>query len=171
MNIYVGNLNFRLAEPDLIKMFALYGDVTNVKIIRDRETGRSKGFAFVEMPNDEDARRAIQSLHDTESGDRRIVVNEAAPAGTQEKKPYSGGGNSGGGGGGYNKGGGFGGGGGGGYKKPYSGGGGGGDKPYRSGDRPPARNNSNERYDRNKSGNSQRPNRDEQPRDDWRDRD
>src|SRR5690606_41718991 len=105
----------------------------------------------------------------TETEDCTIVVNEVARSGNEMKKPDDGGGS--GGGGGYNKGSNYGGGGGGGYKKPYSGGGGGGDKPYRSGDRPPARNNSNVRYDRNKSGNSQRPNRDEQPRDDWRNRD
>lgn len=133
MNIYVGNLNFRLAESELIKMFALFGEVGSVKIIHDRDTGRSKGYAFVEMPNEDDGRRAILNLNDTEVMERRIVVNEAKPPSSFDRKPggFNRGG-SGGSGGGYG-GGGYGGGGGGGYKKPYGGGGGGGDRFNRGG--------------------------------------
>jgi len=77
MNIYVGNLDFKVDEIEIIKMFALYGDVETVKLIRDKDTGRSKGFGFVEMPKDEDARRAIDHLNESEVHGRRIKVNDA----------------------------------------------------------------------------------------------
>lgn len=108
MNIYVGNMNFNLGNDDLFNLFSQFGAVTSAKIINDKVTGRSKGFGFVEMENDDDARKAISSLHESEVMGRKLIVNEARP---QEQK-------SGGGGGGYKKK--FGGGGGG-----YRGGGGG----------------------------------------------
>lgn len=77
MNIYIGNLDFKVEEPEIIKMFALFGDVETVKLIRDRDTGRSKGFAFIEMPKEEDARRAIDNLNESEVNGRKIKVNSA----------------------------------------------------------------------------------------------
>jgi len=77
MNLYIGNLNYRLEENELQEAFEAYGTVASVKIITDRETGRSRGFAFVEMPNDEEARKAIDALHESELNGRTIYVNQA----------------------------------------------------------------------------------------------
>ncbi len=77
MNLYVGNLSFQTGEDELRTLFGTYGEVTSVKIITDRETGRSKGFAFVEMANDDEARTAIQELNNKEVRSRNIKVNEA----------------------------------------------------------------------------------------------
>jgi RNA recognition motif-containing protein len=100
-----------MTEDDLRNLFEQYGTVTSIKIVKDRETGRSKGFGFVEMENDTEAQNALSSLYDKEILGRKIVINEA-----QERpaKPGGGGGFKkrsfgGGGGGGYNKGGGGGG--------------------------------------------------------------
>src|SRR5574338_1125298 len=107
MNLYVGNLSWTMTEDDLRNLFEQYGTVTSIKIVKDRETGRSKGFGFVEMENDTEAQNALSSLYDKEILGRKIVINEA-----QERpaKPGGGGGfkkrSFGGGGGGYNKGGG-----------------------------------------------------------------
>lgn len=108
MNLYVGNLSWTMTEDDLRTLFEQYGTVTSIKIVKDRETGRSKGFGFVEMENDTEAQNALSSLYDKEIQGRKIVINEA-----QERpaKPGGGGGFKkrgfgGGGGGGYNKGGG-----------------------------------------------------------------
>jgi RNA recognition motif-containing protein len=79
MNIYVGNLNYKVREEEIESIFAEYGEVNSVKIIKDRETGRSKGFAFVEMPNNEEGQQAIDALHETEFQQRNLVVNEARP--------------------------------------------------------------------------------------------
>lgn len=79
MNIYVGNISFRMSDEDLREAFAAYGDVTSCKIIMDRETGRSKGFGFVEMSNDADATRAINELNGRDIGGRELRVNEARP--------------------------------------------------------------------------------------------
>ena len=79
MNIYVGNLAFRTTEDDLRQLFAEYGEVSSVKIISDRETGRSRGFGFVEMGNSEDADKAIQALNGYEMDGRQLNVNEARP--------------------------------------------------------------------------------------------
>jgi RNA recognition motif-containing protein len=79
MNIYVGNLNFRTTEQQIADLFAQYGEVTSVKIVKDQETGRSKGFAFVEMADDMEASNAIQALNEAEFGQRNLVVNEARP--------------------------------------------------------------------------------------------
>ncbi|HCC51848.1 MAG TPA: RNA-binding protein [Porphyromonadaceae bacterium] len=79
MNIYVGNLNYRVREDDLKSIMEQYGTVDSVKVIKDRETGRSKGFAFVEMQDDEEARRAIDELNEKEFEGRQMVVKEAIP--------------------------------------------------------------------------------------------
>lgn len=115
MNIYVGNMNFTLSNEDLFNLFSQFGEVSSAKIINDKETGRSKGFGFVEMENAEDALKAIASLNESDVQGRKLIVNEARP---QEKS-------GGGGGGGYKKRSFGGGGGGGGYNKGGSGGGGG----------------------------------------------
>ncbi len=79
MNIYVGNLAFRTTEDDLRQLFGEYGEVSSVKIISDRETGRSRGFGFVEMPNQAEAEAAINAINDTDVGGRNLRVNEARP--------------------------------------------------------------------------------------------
>ena len=79
MNIYIGNLNYRVREEDLKQVMEEYGVVDSVKIIIDRETGKSKGFAFVEMPNDEEEKRAIEELNEAEYEGRQMVVKEARP--------------------------------------------------------------------------------------------
>ena len=96
MNIYVGNLAYRTNEDDLRRQFEQYGTVSRVDIITDRETGRSKGFGFVEMPNSNEANAAIQALDGESVGERTLKVNEA-----RERAPrgQGGGGFSGGGGG------------------------------------------------------------------------
>ena len=109
-NIFVGNLSFSSGEDAVRGLFETYGTVDRVSIITDRETGRSRGFAFVEMSNDEEAERAINSLNGAEIGGRRINVNEARP---REERGFGGGGGGGRGPGGGNRGGG----GGGGYRR------------------------------------------------------
>ena len=79
MNIYVGNLSFKVEEPELSKLFEEYGEVSSVKIITDKYSGRSKGFAFVVMDNDEEAKNAINELNGKEVDGREVVVNEARP--------------------------------------------------------------------------------------------
>jgi RNA recognition motif-containing protein len=104
MNIYVGNMNFNLGNDDLFNLFSQFGTVTSAKIINDKVTGRSKGFGFVEMENDDDARTAISSLNESEVQGRKLIVNEARP---QEPRSGGGGGYRGGGGGGNRSGGGY----------------------------------------------------------------
>ena len=130
-NIYVGNLSFKATEGDVRTAFEQYGEVARVSIIVDRETNRSRGFAFVEMPNSEEAQTAITNLNEATIADRRISCNEARE---RESRPAGGGGGgrSGGGGGGRFDGGGRSGGGGGGGRYEGGGGGGGG---RRGGDR------------------------------------
>ncbi len=77
--IYVGNLSFKTSEDQLQELFAEYGDVTSAKIITDRETGRSRGFGFVEMNDDGEANEAIEDLHEVDYMDRSLVVNKARP--------------------------------------------------------------------------------------------
>jgi len=96
--LYVGNLSYRTSENDLRQAFGKYGIVDQVSIVTDRETGRSKGFAFVEMQNDNEADDAIQGLNGMELGDRALTVNEARPQ--EPRKSGGGGGRYGGGGGG-----------------------------------------------------------------------
>lgn len=121
MNIYVGNLPYSTTQEELAQIFSQHGQVSSSSIIIDRETGRSRGFGFVEMPNDEEGRKAIEAMNQVDMGGRALVVNEARP-----KEPRSGGGGGGFGGGGGGGRGGFGGGGGGGGRGGYGGGGGGG---------------------------------------------
>ena len=90
MNIYIGNLSYRSSEADIKAAFENYGTVSAVNIITDRETGRSKGFGFVEMPNDSEALAAIEGLNGTDQGGRNINVNQARP---REERSNNGGGN------------------------------------------------------------------------------
>ena len=134
--LYVGNLAYSVRDESLQQAFSQFGTVTSAKVMMDRETGRSKGFGFVEMGSDAEAQSAINGMNGQALEGRAIVVNEARP---REDRPggFGGGGGSrsGGGGGGYGGGGGggYGGGGGGGY----GGGGGGGRSPYGGGGRSP----------------------------------
>jgi RNA recognition motif-containing protein len=122
-NIYVGNISFQTTEQDLDAAFSAYGQVDRVQIVKDRDTGQARGFAFVEMPVNGDADKAMAALNGAELGGRTLTVNEARP-----REPRAGGGGgfggnrSGGGGGGY---------GGGGGGRPGGGGGGGGRPPRR----------------------------------------
>ncbi len=79
MNIYIGNLSYRLKENDLSRLLSEYGTVNSVKIITDRETGRSKGFGFAEMENDEEAEKAIKELNGAELEGRAMVLKVAIP--------------------------------------------------------------------------------------------
>lgn len=94
-NIFVGNLSFSATEDSVRTVFEPYGSVDRVSIITDRETGKSRGFAFVEMPNDSEADRAIQALNGHEMSGRRLNVNEARP---RDDRGGGGGGSRGGGG-------------------------------------------------------------------------
>jgi len=79
MDIFVGNISFSSTEDDLRGIFAEYGDVASVKIIKDMETGRSRGFAFVTMSDDSQAQKAIDNINDLEFQGRRIKVNQSRP--------------------------------------------------------------------------------------------
>jgi RNA recognition motif-containing protein len=114
MNIFVGNLSYTTVDEDLRQAFERHGAVTSARVINDRETQRSRGFGFVEMPNDDEGRKAIEALNGFSLGGRDLRVNEARPR--EERPPRSGGG------GGYGD-------------RPQRSGGGGGDY----GDRPPRR--------------------------------
>lgn len=81
MNIYVGNLPFSATEDELRSAFAAYGEVSSVNLITDRDTGQSKGFAFVEMAENSAADSAIKGLNDTDMGGRNLKVNQAKPRG------------------------------------------------------------------------------------------
>jgi RNA recognition motif-containing protein len=123
--LYVGNLSYNLRDSDLEDMFAAHGTVQSAQVIMDRDTGRSKGFGFVEMASDQEAQDAISAMNGKEIDGRSLTVNEARP-----REEGGGGGRRGGGGGGYGggggRGGGYGGGGGGrGGGGGYGGGGGG----------------------------------------------
>ncbi len=141
--LYVGNLAYSVRDDSLLQAFSPFGTVTSAKVMMDRETGRSKGFGFVEMGSDAEAQAAVNGMNGQALDGRAIVVNEARP---REERPggFGGGGGGGGsrggyGGGGSGGGGGYGGGGGGsggaggggGSRSPYGGGGGGGSRsPY-----------------------------------------
>ncbi len=133
MNIFVAKLNYNTSELDIRQLFEQFGTVDSVKIITDRDTGRSKGFGFVEMPDDEEAYAAINALNETEVDDFNIAVKKAVPREERNNRRGGGGGynrNRGGGGGGYRDR--RGGGGGGGYRdRRDSGGDGGGGGGYR----------------------------------------
>jgi RNA recognition motif-containing protein len=105
MNIFVAKLDYNSQEEDLRELFEAYGEVESCKIITDRDTGRSKGFGFVEMPNEDEGQAAINDLNETEFDGRTIVVKKARP-----REDRGGGGGRGGYGGGGNRGGGYGGG-------------------------------------------------------------
>ena len=109
--LYVGNLSYSVNSSDLEKLFASYGTVTSAQVIQDRETGRSKGFGFVEMSSDAEAQAAIQGLNEQQHEGRPLAVNEARP-----REDRGGGGGGGGGGRGGRGGGGYG---GGGRGRPY----------------------------------------------------
>ena len=79
MNIYVGNLPYSMTDGELENAFTPHGEVTSATVIIDRETGRSRGFGFVEMANDDEARAAIAALNGTDIGGRTVTVNEARP--------------------------------------------------------------------------------------------
>jgi len=79
MNIYVGNLSYSLSESELRDAFADFGEVSSVKVLMDRETGRSRGFGFVEMPNQSEGEAAVAQLNGKELGGRALRVNEARP--------------------------------------------------------------------------------------------
>ncbi|MDX1942383.1 MAG: RNA-binding protein [Saprospiraceae bacterium] len=138
MNIFVAKLNFRTQSDDLREAFEAFGEVDSAKVIVDQFTGKSKGFGFVEMPNDDEAQAAIDALNESDLDGNTIVVKKAEPRESRDRGGfnrgggnrgggggYGGGGNRGGGGGGYGgnrdrndrDGGGYG--GGGGYKKRY----------------------------------------------------
>lgn len=102
MNLYVSNLGFHVNDDDLINLFSAYGTVTSAKVITDRETGRSRGFAFVEMASEDEGKKAIQGLEGKDVEGRNISVSVARP-----KTDRGGGGGFGGGGGNRGGGGGF----------------------------------------------------------------
>ncbi len=130
--LYVGNLPYSVRDSDLEQSFGQFGTVTSAKVMMERDTGRSKGFGFVEMGSDAEALAAVEGMNGAPLGGRSLVVNEARPM--EPRPPRSGGFGGGGGGGGYGGGGreggggGYGGGGreggGGGFRSPYGGGGG-----------------------------------------------
>jgi hypothetical protein len=124
-NIFVGNLPYAITEGELEELFAQHGQVGRAQIIIDRETGRSKGFGFIEMPNDDEAQKAMDALNGHDMGGRKLQVNEARPREERPRGSFGGGGGGGGGG--------FGGGGGGGGRGGYGGGGGGGRGGYGGG--------------------------------------
>ena len=99
MNIFVAKLSFATTSDDLRDAFESFGEIDSVKVIMDRETGRSKGYGFVEMPNDDEALAAINELNDSELDGRQIVVKKANPPSRNRDR----GGYRGGGGGGYNR--------------------------------------------------------------------
>jgi cold-inducible RNA-binding protein len=111
-NLFVGNMSFQTTESDLQALFQPFGKVTRIHVATDRETGRARGFAFVEMPDDEEAAKAIAGLDGKEVGGRNLKVNEARPKTERGAPPRggTGGGSGGSGGGGGNRGGGGGGG-------------------------------------------------------------
>jgi cold-inducible RNA-binding protein len=89
MKLYVGNLSFETSEADLQDIFEQFGTVRESRVINDRETGRSRGFAFVTMGNDEEGRAAIATLHGKQFGGRTITVNEARPKEDRPRRPVS----------------------------------------------------------------------------------
>ena len=123
MNIYVGNLSWSMTDDDLSNLFTQYGTVSSAKILKEKNTGRSKGFGFVEMEDEDAAKTAIATLNESEVQGRKLIVNESQPR--PEGSGYKRSGGSGGyGGGGRSSGGGYGGGGGRSSGGGYGGGGG-----------------------------------------------
>ena len=124
--LYVGNLSYQVDSSELEQLFGAHGQVLSAQVINDRDTGRSKGFGFVEMANDNEAEAAIAALNGQQHNGRALTVNEARPR--EDRGGGGGGGGYGGGGGGGRRGGGGYGGGGGGGRGGYGGGGGRGDR-------------------------------------------
>lgn len=91
-NLFVGNISFQMTEGELNALFKPFGQVTRVHLATDRETGRARGFAFVEMPNDEEAVKAIAALNGTEVSGRSLKVNEARPKAERSSSRSNGGG-------------------------------------------------------------------------------
>lgn len=87
MNIYVGNLAYGVTEDDLREAFSAFGEVSRANVIMDRDTGRSKGFGFVEMPDNSQAEAAINGMNDKELSGRAIRVNEAKPREDRPRRP------------------------------------------------------------------------------------
>ena len=112
MSIFVGNLPFRAEQEDIIELFSTYGEVTNCALPLERDTGRKRGFAFVEMSDEAAEASAIEALQGAELMGRPLRINKAEPRGSAPRRDFGGGGNYGGGGGGN-----------------YGGGGGGGERP------------------------------------------
>jgi hypothetical protein len=121
--LYVGNLPYSVRDSDLEQSFGQFGTVTSAKVMMERDTGRSKGFGFVEMGSDAEALAAVEGMNGAPLGGRSLVVNEARPMEARPPRTGGGGYGGGGGGGGYGGGGREGGGGGGGFRSPYGGGG------------------------------------------------
>ena len=101
-NLFVGNMSFQTTESELQALFEPFGEVTRIQVMTDRDTGRSRGFAFVEMANDEEAAKAIAALNGKEVGGRALNVNEARPK-PERSGPRGGGGGGGGGRGKYSR--------------------------------------------------------------------
>ncbi len=95
MKLYVGNLPFSVQEEDLKELFSEYGSVTSVQLIIDRETGRSKGFGFVELSDDDEAANAIEELNGKDFSGRAVIVNEARPREPRDNNRSFGNGNRG----------------------------------------------------------------------------
>jgi RNA recognition motif-containing protein len=98
-NLFVGNMSFQTTEADLTALFQPFGQIGRIHVVTDRETGRARGFAFVEMPNDAEAAKAIADLDGKELGGRNLKVNEARPKGDRPRSSgssHSGGGHVGG---------------------------------------------------------------------------
>ena len=87
MNIYIGNINYKMQENDIMQLFSDYGNVTSVKIIRDKKTGRSKGYGFIEMDNSDCAVRAVDELHRHEVLNRKLVVSVAKQSQVEIQEP------------------------------------------------------------------------------------
>lgn len=88
MNIYVGNLSYQMGDSELEEVFAKFGAVKSAKVITDRETGRSKGFGFIEMETSEAGNEAIEALNGNECGGRTLRVNEARPREERPRRQY-----------------------------------------------------------------------------------
>jgi RNA recognition motif-containing protein len=93
--LYVGSISFDATEESLRDLFSSIGEVESVKVITDRDTGRSKGFGFIEMSSEEDAKKAIEQLNGTKFMERALIVNEARPQEQKERRGFGGGGRGG----------------------------------------------------------------------------
>lgn len=89
-NLFVGNMSFQTTESELTELFKPFGQITRIRVVMDRETGRARGFAFVEMPNDEEASKAVAALDGKSVGGRNIKVNEARPKGESTAPKFGG---------------------------------------------------------------------------------